>query len=62
MKQLFWVIVGVALGFVAAHKINQTEQGREFFATVDAKTRDLTDAVVEGYKAREAELRASASK
>ncbi|MEY4102338.1 MAG: hypothetical protein RIR88_472 [Actinomycetota bacterium] len=62
MKQLFWVIVGVALGFFAAHKINQTEQGREFFARVDSKTRDITDAVVEGYKAREAELRASSAK
>lgn len=57
MKNLFWLIVGVAIGFVAAHKVNQTEQGRAFFENVDAKTRDFTDALVEGYKAREAELR-----
>ena len=58
MKQAFWVIVGVVLGFFAAHQINQTEAGREFFADVNAKTRDFTDALVTGYKQREAELRA----
>ena len=46
------------LGFFAAHQINQTEAGREFFADVNAKTRDFTDALVTGYKQREAELRA----
>ncbi len=57
MKNLFWLIVGVGVGFVVAHKVNQTEQGQAFFESVDAKTRDFTDALVDGYKAREAELR-----
>jgi hypothetical protein len=59
MKQLFWLIVGVIAGFFVAHKVNQTEQGQAFFATVDSKTRDFTEALVEGYKEREAELRAA---
>lgn len=59
MKQFFWLIVGVAAGFIVAHKVNQTEQGKAFFATIDAKTRDFTEALVDGYKEREAELRAA---
>lgn len=59
MKQFFWLIVGVVAGFVVAHKVNQTEQGKAFFATIDAKTRDFTEALVDGYKEREAELRAA---
>ena len=59
MKQLFWLTVGVIAGFFVAHKVNQTEQGQAFFASIDAKTRDFTDALVEGYKEREAELRAA---
>lgn len=58
VKQIFWIAVGVVLGFIAAHQINQTEQGRAFFNDVNGKTRDFTDALVQGYKAREAELRA----
>ena len=59
MKQLFWLTVGVIAGFFVAHKVNQTEQGQAFFATIDAKTRDFTEALVEGYKEREAELRSA---
>jgi hypothetical protein len=59
MKQFFWLIVGVAAGFFVAHKVNQTEQGKAFFANIDAKTRDFTEALVDGYKEREAELRAA---
>lgn len=59
MKQFFWLIVGVIAGFVIAHKVNQTEQGKAFFANIDAKTRDFTEALVDGYKEREAELRAA---
>lgn len=62
MKQFFWLIVGVVAGFVVAHKVNQTEQGKAFFATIDAKTRDFTEALVDGYKEREAELRAARNK
>ena len=52
-------IVGVGIGFYAAHQVNKTPQGRAFFEDVDSKAREFRDAVVEGYKAREAELRAA---
>lgn len=59
MKQLFWLTLGIITGFFVAHKVSQTDQGRAFFANVDARTREFTDAIVEGYREREAELRSS---
>lgn len=59
MKKLLWLAVGVGVGFVAAHQLNKTPEGRRFFEDVDAKAREFGSAVVDGYKAREAELRAA---
>ncbi|MCU1528246.1 MAG: hypothetical protein JWP75_2009 [Frondihabitans sp.] len=57
MKYLFLLAVGVAGGFLLAHKINQTEQGQEFFTGLDSRLKQFTAAVVDGYHSREAELR-----
>ena len=57
MKNIVWLIVGAAVGFVAAHQVSKTPQGKQFFDDVDEKAREFGSAVVEGYKAREAELR-----
>jgi hypothetical protein len=59
MKNIFWLIVGVAIGFVVAHKVSETEQGQAFFSDVNAKSRDFKEAIVEGYRAREEELRSA---
>jgi hypothetical protein len=59
MNRIIWLIVGVGVGFVAAHQINKTPEGRKFFEDVDSKAREFGSAVVDGYKAREAELRAA---
>ncbi len=59
MKSVLWLIAGVAVGFVAAHFVARTEAGERFFAEVDDKAREFGGAVIEGYKAREAELRAA---
>jgi hypothetical protein len=59
MKKLLWLVVGVGVGFVAAHQLNKTPEGRRFFEDVDEKAREFGSAVVDGYKAREAELRAA---
>ncbi|MBB5631866.1 hypothetical protein BKA04_000089 [Cryobacterium mesophilum] len=59
MKKLLWLVVGVGVGFVAAHQLNKTPEGRRFFEDIDAKAREFGGAVVDGYKAREAELRAA---
>jgi len=58
-KALGWLALGTAVGFVVAHQVSRTEQGQRFFAEVDKKAKDFGSAVIEGYKAREAELRAA---
>ena len=60
MKGLVLLAVGVAAGLVLAHYVAKTPQGKQFFDDVDARARDFGDAVVDGYKTREAELRAAA--
>lgn len=60
MKSILWFIVGVATGFVVAHQVNQTKQGRDFFSSVDAKARAFGNAIAEGYHERDAELRRAA--
>ncbi len=59
MKNVVWLVAGIAIGFVAAHQVSRTPQGRQFFDEVDTKAREFGSAVVEGYKQREAELRAA---
>ena len=59
MKNALWFIVGVEVGAVAAHQYSRTEQGAQFFDEVDARAREFGSAVIDGYKQREAELRAA---
>jgi hypothetical protein len=59
MKSFLWLVVGVALGFVVAHKLNETPQGRQFFSTLDQKARGFGEAVSDGYRQREAEIRSA---
>ncbi|CAN5184461.1 hypothetical protein BH09ACT3_BH09ACT3_02580 [soil metagenome] len=59
MKGLLLFVAGVGVGFVVAHQINKTPEGKKFFEDVDARAREFSEAVVDGYKAREAELRAA---
>lgn len=59
MKGALLLVAGVAIGFIAAHQLSKTPQGKQFFDDVDAKAREFSSAVVDGYKTREAELRAA---
>jgi hypothetical protein len=59
MKGLLLLVAGVAIGFVVAHQVSRTPEGKQFFDDVDSKAREFGSAVVDGYKAREAELRAA---
>jgi hypothetical protein len=59
MKGILLLAVGVAAGFVVAHQVAKTPEGKKFFDDVDSKAREFSSAVVDGYKAREAELRAA---
>lgn len=59
MKNIAVLLAGVGIGFIAAHQINKTPDGRRFFEEVDSRVGEFTGAVVEGYKSRESELRAA---
>ena len=59
MKSALFLVIGVAVGFVVAHQVSKTPEGKAFFDEVDSKAREFGSAVVDGYKAREAELRAA---
>jgi len=58
MKNIVLLIAGIGIGFLAAHQVARTPQGKQFFDDIDAKAREFGGAVVDGYKQREAELRA----
>ncbi|MBK0418171.1 hypothetical protein JD276_03900 [Leucobacter sp. CSA1] len=53
MRKLFWLLFGVVLGFVAAHFVNQSPEGRRFFERVNRGTREFGDALAAGYRAAE---------
>lgn len=57
MKQLFFVAVGVVIGFAVAHQVARTPGGTRFFADVDARAKAFAAAVADGYRSRDAELR-----
>ena len=59
MKKILFLVVGVGIGFFAAHQFSKTPQGRQFFDDVDSKAREFSSAVIDGYRAREAELRSA---
>lgn len=61
MKNVFWLIVGIAVGFVVAHEVSKTPGGKRFFDDVNGKSHDFASAIVDGYKQREAELRSAVS-
>ena len=48
MRRLSWLVVGVALGFVGAHFVNQTPGGRRFFDQVNRGAREFGDALALG--------------
>ncbi len=57
MKKLLFRAVGVVIGVVAARRIEETEKGKAFLDNVDSRGREFTDAVKDGYQARDRELR-----
>ena len=57
MKSLFFVGVGVAIGFLLARAVAQTSGGSAFVSGIDSQTKAFADAIASGYRAREAELR-----
>ncbi|WP_374948002.1 hypothetical protein [Agreia sp.] len=58
MKRISWLVLGVAIGFVVAHQVNQTSEGKKFFSDLDTRSKGFTESIVDGYRERESELRA----
>lgn len=56
MKKLAWFIVGIALGAVAAKQIEENPSARKALDDAKRSASNLKDAVLEGYREREAEL------
>ncbi|MDM4763248.1 hypothetical protein QT381_09540 [Galbitalea sp. SE-J8] len=59
MKNVLVFVLGATAGFVAAHFVSRTPQGKQFLDEVDARVSEFVDAVVDGYKVREAELKST---
>ncbi|WP_072313601.1 hypothetical protein [Agrococcus sp. Marseille-P2731] len=57
MKKLLFLAIGVVIGVFAARRIEETEKGKAILDNVDDRTREFTDAVKDGYQARDRELR-----
>ena len=57
MKYVAWLLAGIGLGFIVAHQVSRTPAGKAFLDNVDATTRELSDAVREGFLDRSAALR-----
>ena len=57
MKKLLFLAIGVVIGVFAARRIEETEKGKAFLDNVDARGREFTEAVKDGYQARDRELR-----
>jgi hypothetical protein len=56
MKNILLLIVGVGAGFVIAHQVSKTPAGQQFFEQVERRGKEFSNALIDGYKAREAEL------
>ena len=61
MKSALLLLGGVVIGFVAAHAVNSTPEGKRFFDGVNTRMDDFRDAAVEGFRTRNAEVRALAA-
>jgi hypothetical protein len=57
MKNILLLVIGVGAGFAIAHQVSKTPAGKRFFEDVDNRAKEFSAALIDGYKAREAELR-----
>ncbi|QIM16623.1 hypothetical protein G7067_09740 [Leucobacter insecticola] len=49
MQKLRWLVCGAVLGFVAAHFVNRTPEGRRFFDRVNRGIAEFNRAFDKGY-------------
>ncbi|WP_053383886.1 hypothetical protein [Leucobacter celer] len=55
MRKLLWLMSGVVMGFVAAHFVNQTPEGRRFFTRLNRGVEEFNRAFSAGYREAEGE-------
>lgn len=55
MRKFMLLVFGVAIGFVAAHFVNQNPRGHRFLERVNRGTDELANAFANGYRAAERE-------
>jgi hypothetical protein len=61
MKSALVLLGGIVLGFAVAHAVNRQPAGKKFLEGVDARLEDFREAAVEGFRTRNAEVRALAA-
>ena len=59
MGKILLLVLGIGAGFVIAHQVSKTERGKRFFDDVDARAKEFSAALIDGYRAREADLRSA---
>ena len=57
MRTIALLALGAIVGAVAVTRMQQTPKGKEILDAADARVREFTDAVKDGYQARDRELR-----
>jgi len=62
MRSALWFVVGIAVGVAAADRIRRSPRGRALLDGLDARAREFTDGIVDGYRSRDAELRDTGSR
>lgn len=50
MRKFKWLVGGIVIGFIAAHFVSQSPEGRRFFDRVNQGAREFNDALYEGYR------------
>ncbi|PZE28832.1 MULTISPECIES: hypothetical protein [unclassified Curtobacterium] len=58
MKQLFFVAVGLVVGFVLARRVDRSQAAQRPVVRAGSAAKAFASAVADGYRSREAELRA----
>jgi hypothetical protein len=62
MKRGFWLISGVALGLVLARRVADNPKAQAVVDDAARRAKEFGSAVAEGFKEREAEVKASPKK
>ncbi len=57
MRTIALLAVGAIVGAVAVTRMQQTPKGKDILDAADARVREFTDAVKDGYSSRDRELR-----